>query len=504
MNTANRVAINTIVQYTRLILNLIIALVSVRIILNALGASDYGVYDVVGGVIALLGFLNSSLSQTSIRYLSVSLGKNNLSILRETFNNSFWLHFLISALIVIALEIVGVFIFDGFLNIPSNRIYAAKVIYHCMVATTFFQIVVTPFQALIISHEKFVYTSVVAILDSVLKLMIAIVLTITTEDKLIVYGVLMAIVTVLNVALYISYLLLKYRHELYIGMPHVKGIKRQSSFAGWTVMDIMGSMLNRQGYAIMLNKFFGTTVNATFAIARQIEGQIYCVSAAVIDTMKPQIMKSYGANDVERMFRLSMTAGKLGFTMMSIVCIPLLVYMPEVLALWLVKVPAGTETVARLLVCACMMIQITQGLVYANQATGKIKWFSIIVSVVRVMALPLSVVFCLIGCPVEVAMVTYFVCETLASFSRVLVMSKVHGMDIMLFYKECFIKIVPPFLISIMVCYVLKMLTSGLLCLLLVSAFTGIVYLVLSYFIGLSDFEKQITKGIVSSVKKRL
>lgn len=220
--------------------------------------------------------------------------------------------------------------------------------------------------------------------------------------------------------------------------------------------------------------------------------------------MKPQIMKSYGANDVDRMFRLSMTAGKLGFTMMSIVCIPLLVYMPEVLALWLVKVPAGTEIVARLLVCACMMIQITQGLVYANQATGKIKWFSIIVSVVRVMALPLSAVFCLMGCPVETAMVTYFVCETLASFSRVLVMAKVHGMDVKLFYKECFIKIVPPFLITIMVCYVFKMLTSGLLCLLLVSAFSGLVYLVLSYFIGLSDFEKQIIKNILCSIKNKI
>ena len=132
MRVANKVAINTVIQYTRLLLNFVISLYSVRVILNALGASDYGIYDVIAGVIAILGFLNSSLSQTSIRYLSVSLGKNNLSDLRNTFNNCFWLHLFIAIGIVAVLEFIGLFIFDGFLNIPKERIEAARIVFHCL------------------------------------------------------------------------------------------------------------------------------------------------------------------------------------------------------------------------------------------------------------------------------------------------------------------------------------------------------------------------------------
>lgn len=158
------------------------------------------------------------------------------------------------------------------------------------------------------------------------------------------------------------------------GKPSFKGIKKQSKFAGWTIIDVLGTIANRQGYAIMLNKFFGPVTNAAFALARQIEGQIYTISAAVIDTIKPQIMKSYGSNDRERMFKLSMTAGKFGFILMSFIAIPLIVMMPLILELWLKSVPESTVTFARLMVLACMSEQLTRGLVYACQAIGHIKW----------------------------------------------------------------------------------------------------------------------------------
>lgn len=500
MQSAKRVAINTIVQYARLVLNFVIALVSVRIILNSLGASDYGVYDVVGGVIALLGFLNSSLSQTSIRYLSVSLGEKKLDSLKKTFNNCFWLHLIIAIIMVIVLEAIGLLLFDGFLNIPNSRIYAAQIVYHCMTVTTFLQIAVTPFQALIISHEKFVYTSCVSIVDSLLKLLIAFILVYTIADKLIVYGILMALVTVLNTFLFIGYVLIEYRQEMYIGKPSSLGIKGQTQFAGWTILDILGSMINRQGYAIMLNKFFGTYVNSSFAIARQVEGQAYGISSAIIDTMKPQIMKSYGANDKNRMFRLSMTAGKFGFILMSFVCIPLLVYTSEILTLWLKIVPDGSVIFMRLLIGACMMEQMTRGFVYASQATGKIKWFSIVVSGIRSCALPISIILCLDDCEAYVPLVVFFICETLGSLSRILVITRIHGGSVVAFFKEIVFKIVPPFILTLFICYLLHSVTFGLFSLIIVSIFSMFIYCCFSYILCLSKEEKVAVNSVVKSV----
>lgn len=500
MQTANRVAINTIVQYTRLVLNLVIALVSVRIILNSLGASDYGVYDVVGGVIALLGFLNSSLSQTSIRYLSVSFGEGNLDNIRRTFNNCFWLHFLIAFIMVIILEVVGLFLFDGFLNIPKNRIYAAQIVYHCMVVTTFLQISVTPFQALIISHEKFIFASCISIIDSLLKLAIAFILIFTHADKLIVYSVLMALVSVLNTFIFVGYVIVVYRQELYIGKFSTEEIIGQSQFAGWTILDIMSSLINRQGYAIMLNKFFGTYINSSFAIARQVEGQVYGISAAIIDTMKPQIMKSYGLNDKLRMFRLSMLAGKFGFILMSFVCIPLLVYTTEILTLWLKYVPDGAVLFIRLLIGACMMEQITRGFVYASQATGKIKWFSIVVSGIRAFALPVSIVFCSCGCSTFVPLIVFFICETLGSFSRIFVITRIHGGSVVPIFREILCRIIPPFAITLVVCYLIHNLTSGIYAMIIVSCISMFIYLCISYTISLTEEEKVAVVSIVKSI----
>lgn len=500
MQIANKVAVNTAIQYTRLLLNFVISLYSVRVILNALGASDYGVYDVIAGIIAILGFLNSSLSQTSIRYLSVSLGKNNLSDLRNTFNNCFWLHLFIAIGIVVVLEFVGLFIFDGFLNIPQERIKAARIVFHCMSVTMFLHVFVTPFSAFIISHENFLYSSCISILDSLLKLGIAFFLTFTAADKLVVYGILMTTVIVINVIMYILYVFIKYRNEFYIRQPSFMGMKKQSAFAGWTIVDVLGTIANRQGYAIMLNKFFGPVTNAAFALARQIEGQIYTISAAVIDTMKPQIMKSYGSNDKERMFKLSMTAGKFGFILMSLVAIPLIVMMPLILALWLKNVPEDTVTFARLMVLACMSEQLTRGLVYACQATGHIKWFSIIVSCIRVSALPISIILLSLGCASYVAIIVFLICEVTGSIARIFIISKFEKFNVLNFFQNVINRVLPSFIIAFLLCCTIHFFYNTLLSMIFNIVITSFVYLTFVYVTTLSTEERYVINNVIKSV----
>lgn len=499
MSTSSRIAINTTIQYIKIIINVLIGLWSVRIILSALGAEDYGIYDVVGGVIGLLGFIQASLSQTSIRFLSLSIGSNNTEESRNTFNNCFWLHAVVAMCLCLILLVVGRFLLDSFLTIPSSRVYAASVVYYCMIVTLFIQIISTPFQALLISHERFVYVALVSIMDAALKLIIAFVILHFNGDKLVLYGVLMMMITLLNTIIYISLCSAKYRTSLYISKFSAKGIKSVYTFAGWTLLDVLGTVMTRQGYAVMLNKFFGPIVNAAFALARQLEGLIYTISASVIDTMKPQIMISYGVGDEKRMLRLSLTAGKMGFSMMAIIAIPLIFLMPEVLGLWLVEIPAYSVEFARLLIVACMIEQQTRGLVYATQAIGNIKWFSIVVSLCRFMALPISCVCIYCGYSAVSAIIIFVICETIGSASRVIMISKISSLNIKDFMQSNIVGLLPALCLSITLGLVCTMYLTGFVRMALTVVSTILGYISFFYLFGLTKDEK----GIVLSIVRR-
>lgn len=499
MQTTKRVAVNTVIQYVKLLVSVLVGLISVRVLLNALGEDDYGIYDVVGGIIALLAFINSSLSQSSIRFLSVSLGRNDIVDTRKVFNNCFWIHFLVSLGIILLFELIGFFIFDNFLTIPESRVSSAKIVYQFMLLILFFQILITPFNALIVSHEKFVYVSVISILDSFLKLGIAYIVSFSAIDKLIIYGALMFLVTVLNSLLSVIYVLKKYRDEIYIGRFSFLDAKNLLNFVGWTILDIISQLSTRQGYAIMFNRFFGTSINAVYALSRQIEGNLYYVSASVIDSMKPLIMKSFGEGNLDKMTYLSLMAGKIGFSMLSIVAIPLLVMMPTILELWLVNVPEGTVFFARIMVIACMMEQLTRGLVYSCQATGNIKLFSIIVSFIRFLALPISIILFLMGGEAEWAMIFYLMCETIGSFSRVIIMTRITNLKISFFVRSVILKVLPPVLLTTLVCILFYEYKSSLLFCAVNLFISIIVYLFVCYKITLNLAEKKIVKENLKS-----
>ena len=372
------------------------------------------------------------------------------------------------------MELLGVFLFNGFLNIPENRLMSAKIVYHCMVITTFLQIIVTPLNAVVIAHEKFLFTAVVSILDSFLKLLIALYLSYSVFDKLITYASLVMLVTLFNVFLYAIYVIKKYRKEVTISKFAVKDLRGVSGFAGWTILDVLGTLTTRQGYSILINKYFGTSMNAVFAIGRQVEGQLYGISAAVIDTMKPQIMKSYGEGEDARMLRLSMTAGKFGYSLMC-------------------------------LIIACMLEQLTRGLVYACQATGNIKWFSITISTVRIMALPLSWLSYSLGAPAYIAIVIFVICEGLGSFMRVIVMSKLTGLSKSVFLKEVIFRLLPVTVLFSVTCIALNAVIDGIFGIIFNTVVSCVIFLFGLYFLGLSKDEKytvqNITRALINKIR---
>ena len=497
MDRGRRVAINTVIGYVQMVLNIIIGFVSVRLILNALGQSDYGVYDLIAGVIGLLNFISYSLSQSSMRFISVSLGKGDPEETSKVVNACRWLHLAIALGLAIVLEIVGLFLFDGFLNIPDDRIAVAKIIYQCMILSLFIRVNSSPLTALIGSHEHFWYTALVSITDSLLKLLIAVIIVHTSHDKLLLYGVLMLGITVVNYGLYLLYNRIRFPNLIRRMRPDMEGIRRVTGFAGWTLLDTLSSIANRQGYAIMLNKFFGPVMNSAFAVSRQLEGHIFTISLTVVGAMKPQIMKSHGNGENERMFRLSMTSGKLGFCMMSLIAIPLIITMPEILQLWLKDVPENTVLFSRLLIIACMAEQLTRGLVHANQALGNIKWFSIVISSVRVMALPISILVLYLGAPAYASIVVFLICETLGSLSRVFILSKISSFRPKLFFKDVLFPILPPTIIAVAVGILCHRSVPGLWGVGLTFAVAIVCESAILYLFGLSKAEKETIKKLI-------
>ena len=505
MQAANRVAFNTAIQYIQLVSNILIGLISVRLILGALGDIDYGIYDVIGGIIALLAFISNSLAQSSMRFLSVSLGVNDDLETKRIFSSCIWLHFIIALGLAFLIELIGIFVFNGFLNIPANRLSAARIIYHCVTISLFFNIVSSPFSALIISHEQFWYTSLISLLNSVCKLIIAVLITYHFSDKLVAYGILLAIVSLLDFVLLCLYPFVKYPRQVSLFFPGLKSLKAITSFVGWTLLDVLGSILNRQGYAVLLNHYFGPVTNTSFALSRQLEGHMFNISSSVISTMKPQMMKSYGAGDEMRMFRLALTAGKIGFALMALIGIPLIIMMPDILDLWLKEYPTDTILFARLMIIACMFEQLTRGLVYANQAVGNIKWFSIIVSSIRILALPLSWVLLLLGSPSYIAIVVFLICETIASVSRIVILGRISSFIPSDFISQVLFKMILPVAIGVILCLLMyHLLPHTLIYLLFNIIVTTSLYGIVVYQCGLTIGERDSVKGIALSFLHQL
>lgn len=497
INSAERIAKNTIIQYIRLIVNVLTGLYSVRLILNALGTNDYGIFGLISGIVTLLTFISSSLSQTSIRFIGVSLGKENKKDTRITFSNCFWIHFVMALFLVIVLISFGPYIITNYLVIPPERTDVAVKVFECIALILFLNIIKTPFEAVIISNENFTFTGIASILISLLKLAIAFIITYTTKDKLLLYGIYLLGITILDFLLFLIYSHYKYSIGISYRYFSKSKLKEISSFASWTVLDVLGSVFSRDGYAVLLNRFFGPLANAVFSLARQIEGQLYSISSATIQTFKPQIMKKEGVGDRQRMLSISITAGKLGFSMMSIITIPLLVTMPTVLDIWLVNVPKGTVIFTRFMVGACMMNQLTQGLVYANQATGKIWLFSVVVSGFRMISLPISILFFVNGYPIYSAIIVFFICESLGSFSRIFIISHQLSIKAKNLIVDIFIRILPAFFLSMLLCIAINILSDSFLIVIINFVLTSALYLTLTYLFTLNNSEQDIIKNII-------
>lgn len=350
MSTASRVIKNTGFLYAKMAITMFISLWTTRLILNSLGASDFGIFTIIGGAISMLGFLNAAMAGATQRFMSYSEGEGNKEKQKNIFNISLVLHFVIAIIAGLLLLCAGHFFFNGILNIPPDRLDAAKIVYGSLIVSTMFTVLTVPYDATINAHENMKYYALVGILESLLKLGVAFISVYTLADKLVVYGILMSLIPIAILTIMVLYCHRHYEEctvapRRYWSKPMAREI---TTFAGWNFLGTTSSLVSNYGMGIVLNHFFGTLLNAAQGIAGDLNGKLLVFSNNMLKALNPVIAKNEGAGERGKMISVAMTGSKFSFYAFALFIIPVLVETPYILRLWLKSVPEWTVIFVRL------------------------------------------------------------------------------------------------------------------------------------------------------------
>ena len=384
MSVANRVIKNTIWLYVKVGVQLFTTLLATRIVLNTLGASDFGIFNIVGGAIAMLGFLNTSLAVATQRFMSYSEGEGNAERQKEIFNVSLLMHLSIAAIIILALIILSFVFFNGILSIPLGRENAAYFVYASLIVSTVFTIISVPYDAVINAHEDMRFYALVGISQAVLKLLVAFACFYVTYDKLITYGILMACIPGVTLVIMLSYCHKKY-DECIINIRkyfNKEVLREMTNFAGWNFLGISSSMIGNYSQNIILNHFFGVLVNAAMGIIVQLCGQLMVLTTNMMKAVNPVITKLAGSKNEKEMLHWSFTSCRFSYLLLAWIAIPFCFESNYLLRIWLKNVPEWTVIFIRLQLIRTLLIrtlleQLSLGMNTALNAQNKIKKLNI-------------------------------------------------------------------------------------------------------------------------------
>lgn len=376
ISSNKRIAKNTIMLYIRMLLSIVVSLYTSRVVLNTLGVEDYGIYGVVGGIVAMFSFLNASMSGATSRFLTYEMGRGDMQRLRETFSSALIVHLIIASVVFILAETIGLWFLIHKLVIPENRMFAAHIVYQLSIFSTMVNITQVPYNATIISHEKMDVYAYVELLNVTLKLLIVFLLPIFGQDKLIVYAAFVLGVSFLIAMIYRVYCLRNYV-ESHFSMIFKKDIIfPMLSFSGFDLYGNMSVSWRQQGMNFLINVFFGPVLNASSSIATTIQSVICGLSSNVTMAYRPQIIKSYANQNYESMNKLLLMAVKFTIALFLIIAIPLFSEIEIVLKLWLGIVPEYTSDFFRLIMISSIFGVANGIIIIPIHASGKIKQLS--------------------------------------------------------------------------------------------------------------------------------
>lgn len=497
-----RIAKNTLFMYFRMFITMFLGLYTSRVILKTLGIEDYGLYNVIGGIIAMFGFLNGAMTNTTSRYITFYLGKQDQKSLNKIFSMAFIIHFSIALIILIFGETLGLWYLNNKLVLPEDRLNAAFWLYQLSIISAIVNILYVPFNATIVAHEKMSTFAYISIVDSILKLLIAISIGLLDYDKLITYGFLMFCISLFNICVYYLYCKKHFEETSFHWFWNKDLFKEMFGFAGWSVLGNFSYVFYNQGINLILNAFCGPAVNAARGVAVQVDSIIKQFAHNVQTAINPQIIKSYAEKEFDRMYGLICSSSKFCFYLLLLLSLPVILETEFILKLWLGDFPDHTINFIRITLINVILDTLINPMFTANLASGKVKIYQIVVSMISYGFMPITYMAMKITGIPEVVFLCLLLCSTIGVIARVFIMRHQIGLKGS-YYMGNVVKpissvAVSSILFPIAVCYYLP---SSLLRFFLTSIITFFSVCFFVLFLGVNESERSL---IYSKIKKKI
>lgn len=503
MNPANKVIFNTSILYVRLIIGMAIGLFATRLVLSALGETDYGIYALVAGVVGMLGILNASMANASMRFMAHSLGTGNEETIRKTFNTTLFLHFVIGIIVIVIMEIGGLLMFEYLLNIPGEKVFDAKIVFHFMVITTFITIISAPYDAVMNSHENILALSLADLLGNILKLGIAVYITYRMTNLLVVYGFLMLLTQIILRIIKQWYSKSKYKEckidfRSYIDKELAKTIL---SFSGWNLFGSIAAMSVTQVKSIFLNMFFGVSINAADGISTTASSQVNMVSVSMTQALNPQLVKSEGSGDRQKMLRFTEISTKFSIFLFALFAIPVLLETSYLLNLWLKKVPEYAIIFCQLILINLFIEKFTFEITTAIRAVGDIRNLTVFEAILFSFNIPIAYAVLRLGySPYSIFFINIFI-SILVFFSRLYFGKKIAGMNIRSFFKNGILPVLLPIILASTFAIIPHLFLPESFLRLLITTLSSLLFITISFwFWGLNDNEAKTLKLIAYNI----
>lgn len=483
---------------------MLVTLYTSRVILNTLGVEDYGIYNVVGGVVSLLSVFSSAMSTATQRFLSFEIGKGDFGQLKKTFNAAQFIHIGIALFVFILAETVGLWFIKNYLVIPVDRMEAALWVYHFSILSFMISIIQVPYNAIIIAHERMSIYAYLSIFEVVLKLLIVFLLTCLSFDKLKIYGMMYLGITILIASSYRIYTLINFKETQIELVKDKKLYITLISYSGWNLFGNLAAVVKGHGISLLLNLFFGPVINATIGIATQVQTAVHLFVSNFQTAVNPQIVKSYATDDSEYMHSLIIRSSRFSFYLLFLLSLPIILEVKQILILWLKNVPEYSQIFTVLSLILILITCISGPLITALLATGDIKRYQTVVGLLLILILPISYLFLKLGSHPYVTLYVAFVIEIFAMLFRLYFLRKMIKFPVFKFIKEVLVKNIFIVLISLSLpLFVINIMDESLIRLLIIVSLSLFWNAVVIILIGLNKSERKVMFKIINKVNKR-
>lgn len=501
MSTSRLIAKNTAFLYVRMLLTMGVTLFTSRVVLNVLGMVDYGIYSLVGGIVVLFSFFNSAMTSATQRFLSFDIGKNDLIQLKKTFNATLNIHIGISILFFLLAETIGLWFINYFLKLPDARMSAVNWIYQFSILTFLLSIIQVPYDALIISKEKMNIYAYMSIFEVFLKLIIVYLLVVFDADKLILYSILIFLVSFISNMTRKIYCKIYFKETKYFFCYDKELYRKLISFSGWSLFGNIAGVARGEGSNILLNIFFGATLNATYGISMQVQSAVQIFVSNFQMAVNPQIIKQYANGNKEKSLSLIFQSSKFSYFLMLLIGCPIIYNIDYILQLWLINPPKYTAIFVVLCLINILIDCISGPLVMGAQAVGFIKWYQITIGTLIFLCLPISYFALKVFYDPKVIFMVIIIINLFSLFGRLLFLKFLINLNLQSFFLEVLSKILMvTLIITVFGCFNKFSITNPNMNFFFKSIFITVINLTSIYFVGLNHNER---KFLLSFFKKQ-